>query len=77
MNTGTVIIVCLLAGFILGYVVKDLLTVEKKTTVNVRKQKVKGEGNVFDAVIDVNVDEKKEPSKLRKWLERRKLRKNN
>jgi uncharacterized membrane protein YciS (DUF1049 family) len=70
------IIILFLAGFALGYILCDLLTTERKVTVNVKKQKVKGEGNVFDAVIDVDVDQKKERKSFFKRLKDRKLRKN-
>jgi len=69
------IIVFLLAYF-LGYMTKDLLTIERKTVLNVKKQKVKGRGNSLDAVIDVEIEEKKERKKLTDIFKRRKLRKN-
>ena len=69
-------IIVFLAGFIIGYVIKDLLTIERKTEVNVKKQKIKGTGNTLDAVIDVEVQEKKVRKKLTDIFKRRKLRKN-
>ena len=69
-------IIVFASGFIIGYILKDLLTVEKKTVINVKKQKVKGTGNSLDAVIDVEVEEKKERKKLTDIFKRRKLRKN-
>ena len=69
-------IIVFLAGFIIGYVIKDLLTIERKTEVNVKKQKIKGTGNTLDAVIDVEVEEKKVRKKLTDIFKRRKLRKN-
>jgi len=69
-------IIVFISGFIIGYILKDLLTVEKKTIVNVKKQKVKGTGNTLDAVIDVEVEEKKERKGLINWFKQRKLRKN-
>jgi len=69
-------IIVFASGFIIGYILKDLLTVEKKTVINVKKQKVKGTGNTLDAVIDVEVKEKKVRKKLTDIFKRRKLRKN-
>ena len=67
------IIIVFLAGFALGYILCDLLTTERKVVVNVKKQKVKGENNVFDAVVDVQIDEKKERKGIVNWLKDRKL----
>lgn len=53
-----------LVCFVLGYITKDLLTVEKKIEVNVKKQKVKGRGNKLDSDIDVEVEEKRESKRL-------------
>ena len=69
-------IIVFASGFIIGYILKDLLTVEKKKVINVKKQKVKGTGNSLDAVIDVEVEEKKVRKKLTDIFKRRKLRKN-
>jgi len=69
-------IIVFASGFIIGYILKDLLTVEKKTVINVKKQKIKGTGNTLDAVIDVEVEEKKVRKKLTDIFKRRKLRKN-
>ena len=38
-----VYIVVFAVGFIAGYIIKDLLTVEKKVEVVVKKQKIKGD----------------------------------
>ena len=65
-----------LSGFILGYVVKDLITIEKKVEVSINKQKVRGTGNTFSSDVDVTVDEKKERKGLIKWIKERKLRRN-
>ena len=64
MNQIWYYLFALLVGFIIGYITKDLLTIEKKIEVNIKKQKVKGEGNSLDADIDVTVDEKKEKKRL-------------
>jgi uncharacterized membrane protein YciS (DUF1049 family) len=68
------ITVIFLSGFILGYVVKDLITIEKRVEVSVNKQKVRGSGNIFKSDMDVTVDEKKERKGLIKWIKHRKLR---
>ena len=70
------IIIVFLAGMFIGYIIKDSLTTERKVVVNVKKQKVKGENNVFDAVVDVQIDEKKERKGIVNWLKDRKLRRN-
>ena len=57
--------VWLIIGFALGYIAKDLLTIEKKVEVNIGKQKVRGKGNKMDTDYDVQVEEKKE---RRKWF---------
>ena len=62
--------VWLIIGFALGYIAKDLLTVEKKVEVNIGKVKQKGKGNDLDSDYDINVDEKKE---RRKWFKKRNL----
>ena len=56
--------VWLIIGFALGYIAKDLLTIEKKVEVNIGKQKVRGKGNNMDTDYDVQVEEKKERRKL-------------
>jgi len=56
--------IALLLGFIIGYVTKDITTIEKKITVNVRKQKIKGEGNQLDSDFDIDINETKERFKL-------------
>ena len=56
--------VWLIIGFALGYIAKDLLTIEKKVEVNIGKQKVRGKGNKMDTDYDVQVEEKKERRKL-------------
>ena len=65
-----------IACFALGWILCDLATVEKKVVLNVKKQKVKGTGNTLDAVIDVDIEEKKERKGLRNLFKRRKLRRN-
>lgn len=76
MNTLTVIIISFLSGFVIGYITKDLLTIEKQVQVNIKKQKVKGENNVLDAVVDVEVQEEEKNKGLFKWFKNRKLRRN-
>jgi uncharacterized membrane protein YciS (DUF1049 family) len=76
MSTFTVIVISFLAGFALGYILCDLLTTERKVTVNIKKQKVKGENNTLEAVTDIEVDQKKERKGFFKRLRNRKLRKN-
>lgn len=65
MNPIWFYLIALLIGFIIGYIVKDLLTIEKKVVVNVKKQKIKGEGNQIDTDFDIEIKEaKKERFKL-------------
>lgn len=65
MNQLWFYLIALLVGFIIGYIVKDLLTIEKKVVVNVKKQKIKGEGNQIDTDFDIEIQEaKKERRKL-------------
>lgn len=52
-------IIAVLVGFIIGYIVKDILTVERKIEVNVKKQKIKGDGSSIDADFDIDIQEKK------------------
>lgn len=65
MNPVWFYLIAFLLGFIIGYIVKDLLTIEKKVVVNVKKQKIKGEGNQIDTDFDIEIKEaKKERFKL-------------
>jgi uncharacterized membrane protein YciS (DUF1049 family) len=70
------IIIVFLAGMFIGYILKDLLTTEQKVQINVRKQKIKGDNSSIDAVVDVEVENKKERKGLFNRLKDRKLRKN-
>jgi uncharacterized membrane protein YciS (DUF1049 family) len=67
-------ILVFLAGFIIGYIVKDLITIEKKVEVSINKQKVRGKGNTLTSDMDVTVDEKKQRKGLFSKLKERKLR---
>ena len=69
-------ILVFLAGFIIGYIVKDLITIEKKIDVSINKQKVRGKGNTLTSDMEVQVDEKKERKKLIDIFKNRKLRTN-
>jgi len=69
-------ILVFLAGFIIGYIVKDLITIEKKVEVSINKQKVRGKGNTLTSDMEVQVDEKKERKKLTDIFKNRKLRTN-
>jgi|AntRauMFilla1563_2_1112583.scaffolds.fasta_scaffold20108_1 uncharacterized membrane protein YciS (DUF1049 family) len=67
------IIIIFLAGFIIGYIVKDLLTVERKSVIHIKKQKIKGDGNEMEAVVDVAMEEEKRPGLLTRIFKKRKL----
>jgi hypothetical protein len=66
----------ILIGFVLGYIAKDLTTIEKQIKVNIEKQKVKGKGNTLDSDYSVKVDEKKPRRKLFNRLKKSNLHKN-
>ena len=64
-------VIAVLVGFIFGYITKDILTIEKKIDVTIKKQKVKGENNKLDADISVQVEEKKQRKGLFSKLKQR------
>lgn len=64
-------VIAVLVGFILGYITKDILTIEKKIDVTIKKQKVKGENNRLEADVSVQVEEKKQRKGLFSKLKRR------
>lgn len=70
------LLITFLSGFALGWILCDVATIERKVEVNIKKQKIKGEGNTLEAVTDIEVQEKKQDKKLFNWFKRRKLRKN-
>ena len=59
MEKYWIYIVVGLVCFLLGYITKDLITIEKKVEITIEKQKVKGKGNILDADLDIKVEEKK------------------
>jgi hypothetical protein len=65
--------VWIIIGFAVGYIVKDLITVEKKIDISIGKQKVRGKDNVMDNDYDVNVDQKKQRKRLFKRNKRNNL----
>lgn len=66
-------VIAVLVGFILGYITKDILTIEKKIDVTIKKQKVKGENNRLEADVSVQVEEKKQRKGLFSKLKERKF----
>ena len=70
------IILIYLLGCLSGYILKDVLTTERKVTVNIKKQKVKGENNTLEAVTDIEVDEVDKRKGLFSNWKGRKLRRN-
>lgn len=79
MSTFASHLIVFLIGFAIGYITKDQLTVEKKVEVHIKKQKVRGENNVLDAVVDVQVDEqvKVKKRRIRNWFKKRSISNNN
>ena len=79
MSTVASPVIVFLIGFAIGYITKDQLTVEKKVEVHIKKQKVRGENNVLDAVVDVQVDEqvKVKKRRIRNWFKKRSISNNN
>lgn len=58
-----IVILCLLS-FIAGYIVKDIITEEKKIEITIHKPKVKGRGNTMELDADLIVEEKRERRRL-------------
>lgn len=67
-----------LAGGWGGYILKDVLTIEKKIDVTINKPKIKGDGSSIDIDQDVQVDERKLTfrERIEAKREKRKERKN-
>ena len=62
------IVILLLISFLLGYITKDLLTIEKKIEITIKDLKVKGRGNTMN--LDQQIDVEEQRTKKR-WFKKK------